>query len=633
MKILSLSAFFLLLPLTIYSQTLEERQIISSFSDKIANQVQSVRLLKEENARKIRLNHYLKLNPTVRKVTLNSQYKKSELMDVLPNGEFIYAMTDNAGAATTARATSLYSGGNLGLNIQGQNMIAGMWDGDNARSTHREFVVGGISKISNEDGNSLGNHATHVAGTIAAQGIQANLKGVAFNSSIKSYNWDADLSEMLYEASTGMLTSNHSYGFGALGQTWNYGAYDSRAKEIDAITFSNPYYLPVFSAGNSRNNNPIANPSKGGYDLVEGHANAKNVLSVAAVSDVPNYVDEYSVSIASFSSYGPSDDGRIKPDISMKGVSVISTTAGSDTAFGTMSGTSMASPGVTAGVLLLQQYNNQLYSSFLKAQAVKGLILHTADEAGYTPGPDSEFGWGLINLENAAKIIRDKNLLINPSVLQDETLSSESTFTKTISASGTQPLKVSISWTDPASITYNNGTIDPNSKYLVNDLDIKVTSALGTVYYPWKLQGMSDPSGQATNSGPNNVDNFERVDIANPSGVYTITVSHKGVLLNGSQGFTLIASAENLGILSTTEVDQTQNQISIYPNPVQDVLYLKNISKNSGTVTILDQTGRVIRKEELRNNSINVSNLISGNYMLLYKSNEDKQVSFKFIKN
>lgn len=76
MKILSLSAVFLLLPLTIYSQTLEERQIISSYSDKIANQVQSARLLQEENARKIRLNNYLILNPTVKPVTIDSQYKE-----------------------------------------------------------------------------------------------------------------------------------------------------------------------------------------------------------------------------------------------------------------------------------------------------------------------------------------------------------------------------------------------------------------------------------------------------------------------------------------------------------------------------------------------------------------------------
>lgn len=633
MKILSLSAVFLLLPLTIYSQTLEERQIISSYSDKIANQVQSARLLQEENARKIRLNNYLILNPTVKPVTIDSQYKKTELMDVLPNGELIYAITDNAGAATTARATSLYSGGNLGLNIQGQNMIAGMWDGDNARNTHREFMVDGVSKITNEDGNSFGQHATHVAGTIAAKGVMANLRGVAFNSSVRSYNWDSDLSEMLYEASIGLLTSNHSYGFGSLGSAWFYGAYDSRAKEIDAICFSNPYYLPVFSGGNSRNNSPIANPSKGGYDLVQGHANAKNVLSVAAVAEVLNYVDEYSVTMSSFSSYGPSDDGRIKPDISMKGVNVFSTLSTSDTASGAMSGTSMASPGVTGGVLLLQQYYNLLYSNYMKAQTVKGLILHSADEAGYTPGPDSEFGWGLINLENAAKVIRDKNLTLNPSIIQETTLNSGATYSKTITASGNMPLKVSISWTDPASTVFNAGTIDPATKYLVNDLDIKVTASNGTVFYPWRLQGMADPSGQATNTDTNNVDNFERVDIPNPSGSYTITVTHKGTLLNGNQNFTLIATAENLGVLSTNEITNPNDQISIYPNPAQDVLYFKNLNKNSGSVTILDQTGRVVAKKVLNGNSVNVADLTTGNYMILYNGKDNKQVSFKFIKN
>lgn len=240
---------------------------------------------------------------------------------------------------------------------------------------------------------------------------------------------------------------------------------------------------------------------------------------------------------------------------------------------------------------------------------------------------------GLINLENAAKVIRDKNLTLNPSIIQETTLNSGATYSKTITASGNMPLKVSISWTDPASTVFNAGTIDPATKYLVNDLDIKVTASNGTVFYPWRLQGMADPSGQATNTDTNNVDNFERVDIPNPSGSYTITVTHKGTLLNGNQNFTLIATAENLGVLSTNEITNPNDQISIYPNPAQDVLYFKNLNKNSGSVTILDQTGRVVAKKVLNGNSVNVADLTTGNYMILYNGKDNKQVSFKFIKN
>src|SRR5690606_30643712 len=274
-----------------------------------------------------------------------------EIVDVLPNGEIVYAKSYNLGAATTARATSLYSGGVLGLNIQGQNMIAGVWDAGSARYTHQEFMVNGNSKIWLQDGSISDEHATHVAGTIAAQGVQSNARGLAFDSQIYSYKWDNDLAEMLSEASGGLLTSNHSYGIGSLGSIWFYGAYDSRARQMDNITFNNPYYLPVVSAGNDRNETTppgsTQNSSKFGYDLIFGHGNAKNVLTVAAVGQVSNYTGPSSVIMSSFSSWGPSDDGRIKPEISMKGVGVRSTVDASDTSYGVMSGTSMASPGVT----------------------------------------------------------------------------------------------------------------------------------------------------------------------------------------------------------------------------------------------------------------------------------------------
>lgn len=216
----------------------------------------------------------------------------------------------------------------------------------------------------------------------------------------------------------------------------------------------------------------------------------------------------------------------------------------------------MASPGVTGVVLLLQQYYNQLYSSYMKSATVKGLILHTADEAGAWPGPDYEYGWGLINAERAAIAIRDKNSTTSTkSVIEELSLNNGATYTKSITASGTGPLKVSISWTDPQSTLINTNTVDPTTKYLVNDLDIKITKD-GVTYYPWKMQGMSAPSDVATNTGTNNADNFERIDINNPSGTYTITVTHKGSLVNGSQNFSLIATAPTLSTLGTGEVKE-----------------------------------------------------------------------------
>lgn len=625
----------LLLPFFAFSQTAEEKRKLASFSNKEANTVLAKELQKEEQQRKLRLDAYLKSNPQISKVEITDDgFGKKELMDVLPNGEKIYAQTHNAGSATTARATALYNGGSLGINIQGQSMTAGVWDGGGARFSHQEFMVNGNSKILLMNGSPFNDHASHVAGTVAAQGVVSNARGVAFNSSVLSYDWGSDLAEMLSEAASGLLVSNHSYGIGSLGSIWFYGAYDSRARQIDQICFNNQYYLPVVSAGNDRNETTqpgsTQNANKFGYDLIFGHGNAKNVLTVAAVNQVSNYTGPSSVQMSSFSSWGPSDDGRIKPEISMKGVNVRSTLDTSDSAYGFMSGTSMASPGVTGVIVLLQQYYNQLYSEFMKAATVKGLVLHTADEAGINLGPDYEFGWGLINAETAAKVIRDKNLSVNRSIIEELNLTNGGSYSKTIVTNGTEPLRVSISWTDPAYPGQNNGNIDPSILYIVNDLDVKVTSSTGTVYYPWKLQGMADPAANATNNSTNNIDNFERVDVNNPLGEYTITVNHKGSLQGSQQNFSLIVTSDNMSVLSTNDIESPTKNIEVYPNPANSELFIKN-GKTGASIIIIDSAGRIISEEVITNGKINVENLTSGKYILLYKD-KNKQSAINFIK-
>jgi len=634
-KYIFLSAIFYLFTNS-YAQTKEERLKISSFSDKIANNKLSIVLFNNEINRKVRLNSFLSLNPNYDVKSRVEENGIQELIDVLPTGEMIFAKTYNEGAGITARANRLYNGGTLGINIQGQNMIAGIWDGGNVRNTHQEFVTGSTSKITNMDGSSPAEHATHVMGTIIAKGVLPAVKGIAFNASGISYEWNNDLGEMLNEASNGLLVSNHSYGFGSLSSLWFYGSYDSRAKDIDGICYNNPFYLPVVSAGNSRNDTTapgsIQLGNKSGYDMIFGHGNAKNVITVAAVGQVDNYTDESSVTMSSFSSWGPSDDGRIKPDISMKGVNVRSTLSTSDAATGFMSGTSMASPGVTGVVLLLQQYYNQLNSNYMKAATVKGLILHTADEAGDDYGPDYKFGWGLINAEKAAKTIKNRNVTTaNKTIIDELNLTNNTIYTKTITASGSSPLKISISWTDPQAPTANSGATDPTTKYLVNDLDVKVTKN-DTTYYPWKLQGMGATFDAATNVSTNNVDNFERVDINNPSGTYTITVTHKGTLSGGSQNFSLIATSDNLSTLSTNEtLLATDNKVDFYPNPAKDYIKINEKEKDL-LINIFDISGKLVLTSKLVDNRISIGQLVKGNYLASFINKKGEIKSFKFIK-
>ncbi|MEL7004597.1 MAG: peptidase S8, partial [Bacteroidota bacterium] len=107
-----------------------------------------------------------------------------ELVAVSDEGEPIYYTIHNVAAARSTRAHTLNSGGLLGLNLDGQNMTAHVWDGGPTRITHQEFDgPGGNNRVSINDGvtglNGNSFHAQHVTGTIMASGVQANAKGMA----------------------------------------------------------------------------------------------------------------------------------------------------------------------------------------------------------------------------------------------------------------------------------------------------------------------------------------------------------------------------------------------------------------------------------------------------------------------
>jgi hypothetical protein len=166
----------------------------------------------------------------------------------------------------------------------------------------------------------------------------------------------------------------------------------------------------------------------------------------------------------------------------------------------------------------------------------------------------------------------------------------------------------------------------------VNDLDVKVTSSTGTIYYPWRLYGMADTMNPAANDATNNVDNFERVDIPNPSGTYTITVTHKGTLTGGNQPFTLIASSQNMSSLGVKDEVKSDNQISLYPNPAKDFVYFKNNNLVEATVSIVDMSGRIVSKEIVKDGRMAVQSLQTGEYIAVYRDKKGREVSMKFIK-
>ena len=269
-----------------------------------------------------------------------------------------------------------------------------IWDGGAVYRFHQEFSG---KTITIKDTSSIIDHATHVAGTMLAKGVYPPAKGMAFNATtLLSYDFDNDVAEMS-AAAPGLLLSNHSYGelggwvfddgfnrwewYGLPGDTVDYtfGFYGDHTQAFDQVAYNAPYYLIVEAAGNARGSTgpavgqdyygyksasdptwvdkgprPASISSNNSYDCISSTANAKNILTVGAVNPLPyGPANSQSITTAYFSSWGPTDDGRVKPDIVGNGLNVLSTGSGSTTSYITLSGTSQAAPNITGSLYLV----------------------------------------------------------------------------------------------------------------------------------------------------------------------------------------------------------------------------------------------------------------------------------------
>ncbi|MCC5805561.1 MAG: S8 family serine peptidase [Opitutales bacterium] len=506
----------------------------------------------------------------------------------------VYRETHNLNAAITAAADLLHNYPEAPLH--GAGVTVGVWDAGSVRATHREFD----DRVTLMNSASVNSHATHVAGTVAAAGVTSSARGMAPLARVDSYDWHDDKSEMAARAAASpdeagtLFLSNHSYGYVAgwrfMGgganprfvwyggesnaEETNFGAYNWAARDSDTLAYSAPYYLMFRSAGNDRTENPSDGDSvalspggatvtydssvhpagdglyRGGYDTISFDSVAKNVVTVGAVHDAVTggARDLSKAAMAAFSSWGPTDDGRIKPDIVANGVTLYSTASGGDASYTTMSGTSMSAPSAAgSAALLVELYGTLFPGGAMRASTLKGLLIHTADDLA-NPGPDYRFGWGLINTAAAAALIRDfaENPLTRR-ITEDTLTTGDPEHRHEFVWDGESPVRATLSWTDPA----GSATTAHDSRLpkLVNNLHLRIEGPEGEVFYPWVMPFVgtwtqASLSLPAT-TGVNNTDNVNQVYIAEPpsTGVYTAVVSYSGSLTNSHQTYSLLLTA------------------------------------------------------------------------------------------
>lgn len=405
-----------------------------------------------------------------------------------------------------------------GRNLSGKGIAVGIGDNSEVSTAHLDFTGRVISRVS----FPISFHGIHVTGTVAGAGLlNPKYNGMAPRSTIVSqYLSDIITNTPTYVTDYNMIATNNSY-TAADDSCAGSGVYDILSNYTDAQMKTYEQVLHVVSAGND--GTYTCSPFPISFATVKtGYQCAKNVLTVGAMDS--NYV------IADFSSRGPVQDGRLKPEIVADGVNVYSTRQFNT--YGNNSGTSMSGPVVAGAVTILnEQYRKLNGGAVPKASLIKALLCNNAEDLG-NPGPDYTFGFGMLNARKAVEAMEGNRYFI----------SSATPSTNTIAVpAGVRRLKVMLYWADPAAAANAGST-------LINDLDLAVTAPGPVTHLPLILDATPANVNANATEGADHINNIEQVVIDNPAaGNYDLNVSAFAIP-QGPQEYVLTYSMEMNGI-------------------------------------------------------------------------------------
>ena len=418
---------------------------------------------------------------------------------------------------------------------------------------HGDFgtrVVGNFDVIG--DGSTADKHSghgTHVACTVLGDGTKGGYAGVAPDASLYFQAMENDNTGNFQSPSLNYLL-NTAYNSGARIHTnsWgssaasNQGKYTSESEDVDdrANNYDRVYngvegLTILFAAGND-------GPNAG---TVSSPSTAKNSVTVG------NHQARYNGApdnLMSGSSRGPTDDGRIKPDIIAPGGYVrscraqeaqdIAGSSWQSTWYLEYTGTSMATPNAAGASALIREYLLEIAQRPSPQGAlIKALLVLGAQDINTRDIPNNDEGWGRVNLKETLAPSQGRGIWVDDrSVLSNTGQSKSYVFNVTFANS---QLKTVLAWSDARGSRFSNNQ-------LVNDLDLEVESPDGTIYL-----GNDFANGRSTTGGTkDDVNNLEVVLIDTAmKGIWTVRVKdgmHGG---SNTQPFAIAVSGQGVNDL------------------------------------------------------------------------------------
>jgi subtilisin-like proprotein convertase family protein len=422
----------------------------------------------------------------------------------------------NAASRAASRADALYA---APYGLDGTGVVVGHWDGGSVSSGHRDF--GG--RVTNYETSGVNDHATHTAGTILGSGTgDADAKGYATGATMVAYDFYGDAAAERREAKHEHYHQHDNHSWGSDGSS--FGGYDALAGELDGDG-RDALLMAIKSAGNDGQRSEIVDQNYG-FDSLSPDSTGKNVLIIGATED--------DGALAPFSSRGPTNDGRVKPDLSANGSQLYSTLPGQG--YGSMSGTSMSAPSVSGMMAMLSELYTRTYGRRWAPDEARAIMLHTVTDVFHV-GPDYRHGWGNADTSAAANLILSDGSVPGRHLARGAVREGENVEWKMDVPAGAPEVKVTMTWLDSTAQS-------TAMRALIDDLDLVLIDPAGTQHFPWTLDP-ANPFSDAVRTQKNELDNVEQVLVDAPvSGVWTVRVA--GLVVPDPmlrvQGFVVAAS-------------------------------------------------------------------------------------------